>query len=260
MFLIKSTINSTQLLIQKSNYAFSNNSNNLKTYKFNSLLSITSLSNYLVKVSQSFNKTFSDVTIKYSPSNFIKYIKQSNLNVYTILFLRKNKVFNKGRYSRNRQYYRTGVYWCLYVNIIAVVGIYFWFYRFNINFGYLWWLLYAFMLSFFIPKTVKYRLYNPLTLYNNYVSTFIWLYLVVSSTFSGLFVFLNNLPFFKASLHPLVNFKSNLSLANAATNRKKIILHIYDLNYLNTWKSSNTFTKTVNQQVIKYFSFVLKIN
>ncbi len=27
-----------------------------------------------------------------------------------ILFLRKNKVFNKGRYSRNRQTYRTGVY------------------------------------------------------------------------------------------------------------------------------------------------------
>ena len=125
MFLIKSTINSTQLLIQKSNYTFSNKNNNLKTYKFTSLLSITSLSNYLVKISQNFNKVFSDITIKYSPSNFIKYIKQSNLNMYTILFLRKNKVFNKGRYSRNRQYYRTGVYWCLYVNIIAVVGIYF---------------------------------------------------------------------------------------------------------------------------------------
>jgi hypothetical protein len=32
-------------------------------------------------------------------------------NVFlNINFLRKNKIFNKGRYSRNRQNYRTGVY------------------------------------------------------------------------------------------------------------------------------------------------------
>jgi hypothetical protein len=29
---------------------------------------------------------------------------------YNINFIRKNKIFNKGRYSRNRQLYRSGVY------------------------------------------------------------------------------------------------------------------------------------------------------
>ena len=113
--------------------------------------------------------------IKFSPSNFIKYIDSLNLNKYNILYLRKSKVFNKGRYSRNRQYYRTGVYWCLYVNIIAVVGIYFWFYRFTMNFGYLWWLLYLFIASFIIPKAIKYRFYNVFTLLNSIFKDFLWL-------------------------------------------------------------------------------------
>lgn len=41
----------------------------------------------------------------------------SNLECF---FLRKNKSFNKGRYSRNRQVYRTGVYMCFYINVIAL--------------------------------------------------------------------------------------------------------------------------------------------
>jgi len=113
--------------------------------------------------------------IKFSPSNFVKYISFSGLPAYNILYLRKAKVFNKGRYSRNRQYYRTGVYWCLYVNIIAVVGIYFWFYRFTMNFGYLWWLLYAFIMSFIIPRTLKYRLYLPRVLAKSFYKDAMWL-------------------------------------------------------------------------------------
>jgi hypothetical protein len=44
--------------------------------------------------------------IKFKSSDLFKHAK-FNINVN---FLRKNKVFNKGRYSRNRQNYRTGVY------------------------------------------------------------------------------------------------------------------------------------------------------
>lgn len=166
-------------------------------YSFNSIkLSLVHVSDKLV------NSVNSNWVIKYSPSNFIKYIKSVNLNKYTILFLRKNKVFNKGRYSRNRQYYRTGVYWCLYVNIVAVVGIYFWFYKITMNFGYLWWLLYAFIASFIVPKTIKYRLYNLKVLFNNYVSSFIWLYNIllnivplkslVSRLFANLYRYINS--------------------------------------------------------------------
>jgi hypothetical protein len=129
--------------------------------------------------------------IKFSPSNFIKYINSLNLNKYNILYLRKAKVFNKGRYSRNRQYYRTGVYWCLYVNIIAVVGIYFWFYRFTMNFGYLWWLLYLFIASFIIPKAIKYRFYNIFTLIKSISKDLLWLGYIVFNTLSKANTFLN---------------------------------------------------------------------
>jgi hypothetical protein len=65
----------------------------------------------IVLVAASFkNKIDDSWVVKFSPSNFIKYINSLNLNKYNILYLRKAKVFNKGRYSRNRQYYRTGVY------------------------------------------------------------------------------------------------------------------------------------------------------
>ena len=149
-----------------------------------------------VKISKKFQNTIQNKWVtKYSPSNFIKYINILNTSTYNILFLRKNKVFNKGRYSRNRQYYRTGVYWCLYVNIIAVVGIYFWFYRFTMNFGYLWWLLYLFIISFILPKTIKFRLYNISILYNTYILNFIWLFNILNRFlifFINLYKFLLN--------------------------------------------------------------------
>jgi hypothetical protein len=44
------------------------------------------------------------------------------------------------------------VYWCLYINIIAVIGIYFWFYKITINYTYLWFIFYLFFLSFVISR------------------------------------------------------------------------------------------------------------
>jgi len=154
----------------------------LKTkYTFSKFLFIK-INPYNTKISKMlYSKIANFWNVKYSPSNFIKYIKNNKINNYTILYLRKNKVFNKGRYSRNRQYYRTGVYWCLYVNVIAVIGIYFWFYRFTMNFGYLWWILYIFIFSFLIPKTIKYRLYNPRLIYLDYLNSFIWSYNILNN-------------------------------------------------------------------------------
>jgi hypothetical protein len=128
----------------------------------------------------SLNNTFSEKinanwSIKFSGSDITKYISGSTLGNMVIYYLRKSKVFNKGRYSRNRQTYRTGVYWSLYVNIIAMVGLTYWFYRFTINFGYVWWMLYIFVASFFVPKAVKYRLYNPCELFKSFVADILWL-------------------------------------------------------------------------------------
>jgi hypothetical protein len=77
------------------NRVFFNYFSNLKTLSFNINFKINLISLY---------------KIKFSVSDFFKNLNNLTLNQMNILFLRKNKVFNKGRYSRNRQYYRTGVY------------------------------------------------------------------------------------------------------------------------------------------------------
>jgi len=77
------------------------NINNIKfSYKINSVETVNNATNY------SYN---------FLLKNFL-----NTKNNLTCLFLRKSKFFNKGRYSRNRQIYRTGVYLCFYVNIIVL--------------------------------------------------------------------------------------------------------------------------------------------
>lgn len=122
-------------------------------------------------------------TPKLSSSSMNKFIDISNSKNLEFQFLRKNKVYNKGRYSRCRQNYRTGVYMCLYLSVVAIFGLYYWFYKFSFNFTYLWWLFIAFVGSFFLPKIIKYRLYEPLTLINKFFEFFRWLLLVVKSIF-----------------------------------------------------------------------------
>lgn len=62
-----------------------------------------------------FNRKFAKLLknyylIRFSESSVTKHINANNLKNYNVSFLRKNRIFNKGRYSRNRQLYRTGVY------------------------------------------------------------------------------------------------------------------------------------------------------
>lgn len=220
--------------------------NNYKpNYSFSKVNSIVSQNLLSVNISEILEKKISsNWLIKYSPSNFIKYINSTDLAKYTILYLRKNKVFNKGRYSRNRQYYRTGVYWCLYINIIAVVGIHFWFYKLTMNFGYMWWLLFVFILSFIAPKSIKYKLYNPLNLYNNYISNFVWLSLILSNVLSYFLSIVNSLK--KYLLNININIFSNINssiflnfyliLLSILGNSKYLnsnALYSYEFNYFN---------------------------
>lgn len=107
--------------------------------------------------------------IKYKPTDATQFLSDTNV---TVMFLRKNKIFNKGRYSRNRQLYRTGVYWCLWLNIINVFGLYYYFYRFVFNFGYFYIPLLILILSIFGSRLVKYRFYNPTTLINEFLIFF----------------------------------------------------------------------------------------
>jgi len=121
---------------------------------------------------------------KYSSSSIHKYIDLKDSVNFEFQFLRKNKVYNKGRYSRCRQNYRTGVYMCLYLSVVSIFGLYYWFYKFSFNFTYLWWLFIVFVGSFFVPKIIKYRLYEPLNLLNKTFDFFRWVLMILKSIFS----------------------------------------------------------------------------
>ena len=118
----------------------------------------------------------------YKPANLNTYVNLQNQQI-EFHFLRKNKVFNKGRYSRCRQNYRTGVYLCMYLSIISIFGLYFWFLKFSFNFSYLWWFFILFVGSFFLPKIIKYRLYTIQGIYKSFSATLNWVYFLIKSVF-----------------------------------------------------------------------------
>lgn len=177
--------------IKTLNFFYYNNLKNLNygLLQFNRYFKFVQLKNFF----RNYNFDFlsKNYFVKFSVTDFFKYLNNYSLSKINILFLRKNKVFNKGRYSRNRQYYRTGVYWCLYVNIIAVIGIYFWFYRFNMNFGYLWWILYFFLFSLFFSRSYSLNLISISNVFKQIVKSFIWFLSIFVNLFSNVLSFKN---------------------------------------------------------------------
>ena len=65
--------------------------------------------------------------------------KQINL----MLFLRKNRIFNKSRYSRNRQLARVIFYFSLYINIAVIYWIVYVFYGLAFFHNWFWWLVFV---------------------------------------------------------------------------------------------------------------------
>lgn len=109
--------------VNSANFFYRNEKNNSLFFSYNNLnenISQNSISfkKFFNKMNLiNFNQNYLNFklkginfNVKYSVSDFFKYLNNFSLEKINVLFLRKNKVFNKGRYSRNRQYYRTGVY------------------------------------------------------------------------------------------------------------------------------------------------------
>ena len=117
---------------------------------------------------------FSNFSLKKNYSN-TKHLNIFKLKKFNLQFIRRNKVFNKGRYSRTRQNYRTGVYMCMYLSVTTIFGTYFFFFGFTFKFSFLWWFFVFFLFSFFSPKIIKYRLYNPINIIKNFYYTYKWL-------------------------------------------------------------------------------------
>ena len=135
---------------------------------------------YKYKFDFKFKKTNikKSLPIRFSESSMNKYISLKNLDSYNFFFLRKNRIFNKGRYSRNRQLYRTGVYWCLWLNIIIVYGLFFLFYRFTFNFGYIWIGVFLLLFSFIISKVIKYNFVSIFEIYKEFFLFLKWVGLI----------------------------------------------------------------------------------
>ena len=143
-----------------------------------------------VKINQKY-KQFMDYfwPIKNQSTTFSKFFDLDFNKDKTVLFLRKNKIFNKGRYSRNRQLYRTGVYLCVWVNIIFVYFYIFAFYKFTFNFGFLWVGIGFFILSMTFPRSLKYRLYNLKNFIIEFGLFLNWLGFLTQNAFNPLRVF-----------------------------------------------------------------------
>nr|NP_039490.1 unnamed protein product [Paramecium aurelia]P15614.1 RecName: Full=Uncharacterized mitochondrial protein ORF13 [Paramecium tetraurelia]CAA34057.1 unnamed protein product [Paramecium aurelia] len=73
------------------------------------------------------------------------------LKKISIFFAKKNYLYNKGKFSRNKQTYRTGVYLCIWLTVLTVVGLYFYFYLMSMKFTYNY-LLFLFFLGLFFYK------------------------------------------------------------------------------------------------------------
>jgi hypothetical protein len=125
--------------------------------------------------------------IRFSESSVSKYITLDSIQKYKLYYIRKNRIFNKGRYSRNRQLYRTGVYWCLWLNIMVVYGLYFFFYRFMFNFGYLWIGIAFLAFSFIFARVCQSRLYNFNVLIGEFIQFWQWFCILFNNIYSWMY-------------------------------------------------------------------------
>ena len=93
-------------------------------------------------------------------------------NCSNITFVKINKLYNKGRFSRNKQTYRTGVIWCLWLTVLSICGPFYYFYSFSFNFTYLWFLFILLVLRFSFVYLSKYNYINSWKIVN-FVKSFL---------------------------------------------------------------------------------------
>jgi len=184
----------TKIFNTKNKYILSYNRLGIKNFFFNEKTLTTLLTskfnpNTYVTINTTWLKSLKNVLhIRFSDSSISKYIALDSIQKYKLYYIRKNRIFNKGRYSRNRQLYRTGVYWCLWLNIMVVYGLYFFFYRFMFNFGYLWVGMAFLAFSFIFARVCQNRLYNFTNLINEFIQFWQWFCILFSNIYSWLYL------------------------------------------------------------------------
>ena len=78
-----------------------------------------------------------------------------NLSNILNFFVRKVRIFNKSRYSRNRQNVKITFYFALYINIIVIYAVFSVFYNFVFLISYNYIFYFLFLLSFFLPNFIR---------------------------------------------------------------------------------------------------------
>jgi hypothetical protein len=133
------------------------------------------------------------------------------------------------------------------------------------NFGYLWWMLYTFMFSFFVPKIVKFKFYKLSNLFDSFTKDFVWISNnlffiknIICNIFNCLFnftknnflylIFLNNnyflLKFFKVKFFI---FENILYLLNVIINSNRNFFFKYEYSNINIYliEISKNFTSWI---------------
>lgn len=156
--------------------------------------------------------------VKFSDSSISKYISINSIKLYKFNYIRKNRIFNKSRYSRNRQLYRTGVYWCLWLNVLVVYGLFFVFYRFTFNFGYFWWGILVLFYSTIFSRVLKYNFYNIFFLVSEFKNLILWYGYIFKNIINSFiiiinkFLLLDNTNFYFNNFSDFLNFFNTLKL------------------------------------------------
>ena len=193
----------------------SNFNKNLNIFFGDLVFNFKLLNRRLLNLNKNLSKS---LKINFSESSTNKHISlENNLlkrSNYSFFFLRKIKIFNKGRYSRNRQTYRTGFYWCLWINIFVIYGLHYTFYRFTFTFGYLWIFLIIFFGSFIFGRMLKYNFHNYNYVFTEFNNFFNWIGFISNNFYT---FFLNFFYFFKKY------YKNIFSTSNLSS--QPIILH-----------------------------------
>jgi hypothetical protein len=122
---------------------------------------------------------------------------------------------------------------------MIVYGLYFFFYRFTFNFGYIWLGLFLIAFSTIFSRIVKYRFYNLFFLINEFNSLLVWFGHLINNFILNLNIFVNKLQIKNTNniiiFNSLGNFLSNLFIFNL--NFFKFFNHKKDYGFVYIWKN-----------------------
>lgn len=116
----------------------------------------TSMFNF-TKISKTYN------FIKNRLWNMFTFVFPRWINLINIFFLRKTNTFIKSKYSKNRQWSKSIVYFGLWFGVICAFTFTYYNYRFLFSFSYLWWLPIIFILTstcIYFYKNINYLNFN----------------------------------------------------------------------------------------------------